>query len=171
MVVTEVATRTGRAGSARGRSDAGFTMIELMFTIMLFGLLVVIGAGPWSHYRAKQEHRGATRELVAFLRRAQVRAVAEETTYRVDIAADGLSAKTYRLDGTTFVAGQQLETPSKRVSYTTPVFTSSSGSGASIYFFARGSASKGSLTVAREGSDEVFTIQVEGLTARVSYTD
>ncbi len=171
MVVSEVAARTGRPRSPRGRSDAGFTMIELMFTMVLFGLLVAIGAGPWSHYRAKQEHRGATRELVAFLRRAQVRAVAEETTYRVDIAADGRSATTFRFNGTSFDSGMTIETPTKRVTYATPVFTSPSGSGASIFFFARGSASKGSLNVVREGSDEVFTIQVEGLTARVSYTD
>ena len=35
-------------------------------------------------------------------------------------------------------------------------------------FFARGTASPGSVRVTREGSSKVYIIQVEGLTGRVS---
>lgn len=159
------------------RAESGFTLIETMFAMLLFGILIGISAGPYGAYRAKQEHKGATRELVAFLRRAQVRAVSEETTYRVDIASDGRSARTFRFNGTTYTPGHVIRTPSSRIRYSAAAFVASSvtgaagtpGSGTSVFFYARGSASKGSVTVVRDGTDLTYTVEVEGLTARVSY--
>ena len=158
------------AGGRRGES--GFTLIELMFAMVLFGTLVTIAIPPYKNYRTIQQHKGATREMVAFLRRAQVRAVAEETTYRVDIASDGQSARTYRFNGTTYTAGQILRSPSAKIRFTSATFAAGpvTGTGvASVFFYARGSASKGTLSVTRKGSSAKFTIDVEGLTARVSY--
>ncbi|HVF05922.1 MAG TPA: type II secretion system protein [Frankiaceae bacterium] len=159
------------------RADSGFTLIETMYAMVLFGILVGISAGPYGAYRAKQEHKGATRELVAFLRRAQVRAVSEETTYRIDIAADGRTARAFRFDGASYAADHVIKTPSKRVRYAAADFVPSivtgaagtPGSGTSVFFYARGSASKGTVTVVRDGTDVTYTIEVEGLTARVSY--
>lgn len=138
-----------------------------MIAMVLFGILVGLVVGPWNGYRARQEHKGAARELVAFLRRAQVRAAAEETTYRVDLTAT--SATAYRFNGTSYTLGQSLSAPGK-VTYTGVSFVKpTGGSGTSVYFYARGSASKGAVTVARGGSAKTYTIEVEGLTARVSY--
>ena len=36
------------------------------------------------------------------------------------------------------------------------------------YFYARGSAAKGDLVVARNGEPKTYTVSVEGLTGRVS---
>ena len=162
--------------TAARRAENGFTLIETMFAMVLLGILVGISAGPYSNYRGKQEHKGTTRELVAFLRRAQVRAVSEETTYRVDIAADGRSATAFRFNGTGYTPGQIIRTPTRRIRYDAATFaapvgvTGGSGTGmASVYFYARGSASKGTVTVVRESSDRIYTVDVEGLTARVSY--
>lgn len=149
--------------------DDGFTFLEVLVAMVLFGVLVGFAVPPYARYRGTQQHVGAARELVGFLRRAQVRAVAEETTYRVDIAADGASARMFRFDGTTYAGQQTLKSPSGRITYSGASFTSSSGSGASVYFFARGSASKGTVAVVRSGSSKVYTVEVEGLTARVSY--
>lgn len=150
--------------------ESGFTLIETMFAMVLFGILVAVAAPPYSAYRAKQQHMGATREMVAFLRRAQVRAVSEETTYRVDIAANGKRATTYRFNGATYDAGQVLDVPTSSITFSNASFVQpSGGTGTSAWFYARGSGSKGSITVTRSGSSKTYTIDVEGLTARVSY--
>lgn len=155
---------------ARQRAEGGFTLIETMIAMTLFGILIAISAGPYSNYRAVQEHKSATRELVAFLRRAQVRAVSEETSYRVDFAGDGKSATVYRFNGSSYDSGQTLKTPSGKVTYSGPAFSQpGGGSGTSVWFYARGSGSKGSVTIVRAGSEKTYSVDVEGLTARVSY--
>lgn len=154
----------------RERQESGFTLIEAMIAMVLFGILVAIAAPPYAAYRTKQQHIGATRELVAFLRRAQVRAVSEETTYRVDIASNGKSATTYRFNGSSYVKGQVLEVPTSKLTFANASFTQpSGGSGTSVWFYARGSGSKGSVTVTSSDSSKTYTVDVEGLTARVSY--
>lgn len=150
------------------RDEGGFTLIETAVATVLFGILVTLAVGPYASYRGKQEHKSATRELVAFLRRAQVRAVSEETTYRVDLTAT--SATTYRFNGTSYDAGQVIAPPSSRITYTGAAFTQSGGgTGTSVWFYPRGSGSKGSVTVTRSGTSKTYSIDVEGLTARVSY--
>lgn len=147
--------------------DEGFTLVELLVVIMLIGIVVGIAVAPWRSYQRRQDHVGATRETVALLRNAQVSAVAENQTYRVDFSAK--EAKVYRFDGSsydlvrTYTPGQPL------VSFAGASFTSSEGGGSSVYFFPRGAASRGSLRVALDGTERVYTINVEGLTARVSY--
>lgn len=154
----------------RRSRESGFTLIETMFAMVLLGILVGIAAPPYANYRAKQQHRGSTRELVAFLRRAQVHAVSEETTYRVDIAADGKSATTYRFNGASYTAGQTLKVATSSITFANASFAQpSGGNGTSVWFYPRGSGSKGTLTVTRSGTSKTFTVDVEGLTARVSY--
>jgi prepilin-type N-terminal cleavage/methylation domain-containing protein len=160
----------GRSVRVRKAEESGFTLIEVLVAVTLFGVLVVLAVGPYASYRAGQQHIGTTRELVAFLRRAQVRAVSEETTYRVDFATNGRSAQVFRFNGATYDAAQTLETPSSKITYTGGSFAQpGGGNGTSVWFYARGSGSKGSVTVARQGSSKTYTIDVEGLTARVSY--
>lgn len=159
-----------RFPAGRRGDDSGFTLLEVLVAMVLFGVLVGLVVGPYARYRLGQEHKGSTRELVAFLRRAQVRAVSEETTYRVDIASDGTIATVYRFNGVSYDAGQVIEPSNSRITYTGASFVQpSGGTGTSVWFYARGSGSKGSVTVTRSDSSKTYSIDVEGLTARVSY--
>ena len=80
----------------RKRSDdRGFTLLEVITTCLLLGVLLGMAVGPWQSYRHARAHREARDELVATLRHAQVSAVSENVTYRVDISAD--KAVTYRV--------------------------------------------------------------------------
>ena len=158
----------------RRSRESGFTLIEAMIAMVLFGILVGIAVPPYVSYRGKQQHLGSTRELVAFLRRAQVRAVSEETTYHVTIASNGLSATMYRHVGqdstSAATAGQTMNTASSKITFTGASFAQpSGGTGTTVWFYARGSASKGSVTVSRSGTSKTYSVDVEGLTARVSY--
>lgn len=153
--------------------ESGFTLIELLVTIMFFGIIVGIAVAPYRNYQRAQAHAGTTRLVVASLRSAQVNAVAENATYRVTFAADGKSWQVQRMTTTSSWAniGPVVRSTDPQVAVRDEAFRQADGSlGPDVVFYPRGSASKGSLVVGREGRGKVYTVTVEGLTARVSYS-
>lgn len=152
------------------RDDRGFTLLEVITTCLLLAILLGLSVGPWQSYRHARAHIEARTELVAALRNAQISAVAENITYRVDITSD--RAVTYRQDPGGDEQTRQYEIEDTTVSFSSPSFEDSSGVvGTSAYFYPRGSASKGDVDVVRDGRSKVYVVSVEGLTARVSFTD
>jgi prepilin-type N-terminal cleavage/methylation domain-containing protein len=156
--------------TAESRDD-GFTLIELLVTMVLFGIIIGIAVAPYRNYQLSQAHTGSMRKLVGVMRNLQVRAVAEDATYRISFAADGKSWTTARLSGvstwTTVATGKPTE---KIVVVRNAQFRQSDGSLAAVaIFYPRGSATKGSLEVGRTDRAKVYTVTLEGLTARVSY--
>ena len=150
-------------------NDSGFTLLEVISTCLLLGILVGMAVGPWSSYRHGRAHIEARNELVAALRNAQVSAVAENITYRVDITAKKVVS--YRV---TASGAEQ-----KRCTRSTTAWCPSLrrcvrdalGDRLIGLLLPRGSASKGDVDVVRSGRPKVYTVSVEGLTARVSYTN
>ena len=150
--------------------DSGFTLLEVISTCILLAVLVGMAVGPWSSYRHARAHVESRNELVAALRNAQVSSVAENVTYRVDLTAT--TATSYRLPP----SGGQVRTrqylvEDTNVTFANAAFETPSGTGTSVFFYPRGSASKGDVQVLRSGRSKVYTVSVEGLTARVSYSD
>jgi prepilin-type N-terminal cleavage/methylation domain-containing protein len=153
----------------RPNDDHGFTLLEVITTCLLLGVLLGISVGPWQHYRHARAHQEARTELVAALRHAQISAVAENVTYRVDITSK--KAVTWRIAASGETQQRQYEIEDKTVSFAGGLFEQSNGVvSTSAYFYPRGSASKGDVTVIRTGRSKVYTVSVEGLTARVSFT-
>lgn len=151
--------------------DAGFTLIEVLSAMVLFGILVAIVVGPYMRYHKAQQHVGSMRNVVSALRSAQVASVAENSIYRVDFTST--TASSYRnnaLSGTwTLVTSVKVNDTS--VTLTDPAFTAIDGTpSTSCYFYPRGAASDGTVKVIRSGSSKVYTVDVERLTARVSYS-
>ena len=156
------------------RTDEGFTLIELMVSMVLFGTLVAMGTMPLRSYQLSQEHLGAARDVVAALRNAQVRAVNEGTVYKVEFSPQ--QVRVYRVDNNVPTLSRSYTVPSS-ITLTTvaPGFTPSAtptvptpAPGADAYFYGRGTASAGSVRVTRRSSSKTYTISIEGLTARVS---
>ncbi len=62
--------------------------------------------------------------------------------------------------------GGPFKTDGAQVHVASPSFAGTPGTG--VTFFARGTATQGTVKVTRTGSSKVYTLAVEGLTGRVS---
>jgi prepilin-type N-terminal cleavage/methylation domain-containing protein len=151
--------------------DSGFTLIELLVTMTLFGIIAAIAVAPYRNYQLTSAHLNSTRKLVGVMRNLQVRAVAENTSYRITFASDGTTWTTERLTGATWSTTSTGKPTDTKVVTRNAAFRQSDGSLTSTaYFYPRGSATKGSVEVGRTDRAKVYTVTLEGLTARVSYS-
>lgn len=154
----------------RARRDAGFTLIETLVVVLIIGVGATIAVSGFNSYAKSAEHSGTRNDVVSALRAANQRALSEAKVYCVRFAADGKSWTTFRGPcGTTAIKGPE-PVGGRQVSLTDVGFLRPDGSSGSrdVEFTARGTASKGSLLIARADSSKTYTVTVEGLTARVS---
>lgn len=153
--------------------DTGFTLIELLVTLSVMGIMSGLAVTSFATWSASSDHRSARDEAVSTLRNAAERALSEGRAYCVHYS--GASWTTYRFacppDTGVIVAGP---TPldAKRVTLT-PSITAPSGledscptAGTCAYFYPRGNASSGTISVARDGRSP-YTVTIVGLTSRV----
>ena len=155
----------------RRGDESGFTLLEAISVCLLLSILVGLAVGPWQSYRHTRAHREARDEIVATLRNAQIASVSENVTYRVDIT--DTTAVTYRVPVSgTAVVKRRFAIEDSKIEFDNAQFTDPvGGTTSSVYFYPRGSAGKGEVDVVRDGDSKVYTVSVEGLTARVAFTD
>lgn len=146
-------------------------MIELLVAMVILGVLTAFAAPAWKTYQVNQQRVSASREVVSVLRTAQIRATAEETTYRVDVDSAARTLTVLRFDGAAYVQRSVSRLEGGAVRLSNVAFTGKDGaSAATAYFYARGTASPGQVVVALDGRPQQHVITVEGLTGRVSST-
>lgn len=163
-----------RLTARRSQGDGGVTMIELMVTMAIFGILTTMAVWGLVAYGHATAESGSAQGIVEALRNAQTRAQAEDVTYEVHFSPGTYTSTcrswtVLRLDpfGTTQVSAGS--TTDNTVCVTTSSFTQSSGAASSnVYFYPRGTASAGTLALSRKGSTKTYTVTVEGLTSRVT---
>ena len=150
------------------RSDSGFSLLEVMVTIALAGILMAFAVSGWSSWTKASAHAGAAREIQSAMRHAQQQAVTEGTAtcFLFDDAADSYAV--YR--GRCTDAGKQLVkgpmAVSQYVDITGPEF-GTDGAEDGTSFLGRGTGSAGTVTVTRPGSARTYVLTVDGLTGRV----
>lgn len=152
--------------------DSGFTLIEVLVTTALLGVLMTFAVSGWSSWARSSEHTGTAEAIESVMRQTQQRAVTEGRSMCVlfDPAADRYSVFRGSCDdaGKVKVLGP-LEADSAAVHIEAPSFTSTATTGnPGVTFRARGTAWPGQVRVTREGSTKVYTVKVEGLTGRAS---
>lgn len=160
----------------RGGREDGFSLMELVVTMVIASTLMGLGIFGFTNWQSMSEQQGTAQSLVSALRNVAVRSVSESRTYCVDFVAEtGKSYVVYRAAcGTGTVASGVRQTESTKVSFVTTVPapatatpTSCPASHKCVYFYPRGTASPASVNVRSTARAKVYTIYVEGLTARV----
>lgn len=147
--------------------DSGFTLIEVLVTITLMGVMMAIAVSGWSAWSQASAHSGTAREIQSVLRQAQQQAVTEGTSICVQFSESANSYSVLRgsCDGSLTAIRGPMTPDGNQVSISSPTFSTASPSG--VTFYARGTATAGTVKVVRSGSSKVYTLKVEGLTGRV----
>ncbi len=160
-----------RMFAPRSDSERGFTLIELMVVMSISSTLMAIGAFSFVHWRQTAQQQGSASQLVSTLRGASERSISEGRTYCVDVATN----KSYTLWRYTCGTGSQVAGPfsvqSSKISLATtntlPGTAVCPASHKCLYFYPRGTAVASSVAVTSTARSKVYTVHVEGLTARV----
>ena len=169
--------------STRSR-ESGFTLVELMVTMVIAGSLASISAFGFVNYRYTSQEQGSAQELVSTLRSASEQAISEGRTYCVDLPNSAgptlnitYSTWRYSCGGSSPVVGSvqvggTRQTQSTQVSFTSTVTNpaappSCPAAHSCLYFFPRGTALPATVTVTSSKRSKKYIIHVEGLTARV----
>ncbi|HEY9562259.1 MAG TPA: GspH/FimT family pseudopilin [Nocardioides sp.] len=154
-----------------GDGDAGFTLVEVLITMVLMGVMMAVAVAGWNSWASAREQSGTAQEITSYLRQAQQRAVTEGRAMCVDfdLAKSEWSLYRGRCDGTdrTLLEGP-IPTDSDKVDIASASFTSTASGQHGVTFTARGTATPGTVRITRSGTDKAYVIHVEGLTGRVS---
>lgn len=152
-----------------GRLDQGFTMVELLVSLSIVGVMSGLAVTGWSGYARASEHSGTRNDIVSALRAANQRALAEAKPYCVTFDAPAGTWSTRRLSCTGDIVKGPEQVEGRQISLTDAGFVQPDGSTQpQVLFTPRGTGSKGSIKLNRVGSSKVYVISVEGLTGRVS---
>lgn len=151
----------------RDRQDAGFTLIEMLTTLVVFGIAAAVAVTGLRAWASALDERGGAQAIVAELRRAQQEAVTEGRAFCVDFDVPAGAYTVYRgaCDDPTRSPLRGPISPPTGMRLVSPAF---SGTGTGVTFLPRGTARGGSVQLARAGATKVYTISVEPLTGRVS---
>ena len=161
----------------RVRRDDGFTLIELLVAMSLAVIVMTVGILALRGYLLAQREVGTVSDVRSSLRMAQERSLSEGRTYCVYFTStswtlykSSCTVSANKSNGPWRVQDTSIQLQS--VSFPAPSTavpnqtTACPTAGACAYFYPRGTALAGSLTVTR-GSN-THTVTVEGLTGRVT---
>ncbi len=150
---------------ARTPVDAGYTMIEMIVTIVLAGTLMAIAVTGWQGWSRASGHDGLVSEIQLVLRQAQQRAVTTGTSTCVDF--DDATDSWQVLRGACGSTSPTVTDRGRAEDHLELGAIDFDGAD-SVTFSPRGTADEGTLSVTRDGSERTVTIHVERLTGRVS---
>ena len=85
-------------------TEAGFSLTELMTAMGLATILFAAAAPQLPTYWAQLEISGSARQIAIDLQRARMKAVGENTFYRLVFNSDGTYVRQSSTDGVTFVS-------------------------------------------------------------------
>jgi prepilin-type N-terminal cleavage/methylation domain-containing protein len=164
------------------KSESGFTLIELIVVMALMGILFALGALALRHFWFVQGLEGASDQVVTELRAAQTKVGAENhpVVYGVRFVPGSPTWGVVQYDPRTSPKCSAVETHDFEAAVW---IQSASSTGAAalkteceatlgaanrfIFFFARGSATPGTVNLVSQQTGDTRVVQVAGVTGRV----
>ena len=148
------------------RTDAGFTLVEVLVTIVLMGIVMAFAIGGWRSWAASRGQSATASELRVVLRNAQQRAITEGTSMCVSFTSTSYTVWRTACTTGTRVGGPYAVEGSTTLG--TPQFVPSTPTQdpSTVRFAPRGIASEGAVSVTRPGSSTVYLVKVVGFTGR-----
>jgi prepilin-type N-terminal cleavage/methylation domain-containing protein len=169
--------------------EGGFSLIELLAAMVLLAILLTLSASALKTFWLRRALDGSTKQVTAQLRQLQQRAVAESHPLvygaRFTEGSDAYTLLRYNPSDATPPLCAEMETltledgveVAAETSFTSSPYISLSECGSVgtgdqfVFFFARGTATSGTLKLTHEGlggtSQDTTTISVTSLTGRV----
>jgi prepilin-type N-terminal cleavage/methylation domain-containing protein len=155
----------------RLQREDGFTLVELLVTMVIGGMLLALGGVGAMGWRNTAEERGTATRMQSQFRKAAELAQSEGRTYCVDLnGSRNYRIWRYACSGSSAVSADVSHaTSSSRVTFTsTGGSTTNCPSGdRCVYFYPRGTATAATVTITSSARSKVYTLHVEGLTSRV----
>jgi prepilin-type N-terminal cleavage/methylation domain-containing protein len=149
----------------------GFTLIELMVTMIIGSVLLAIGSAAVFNLRNTSEQSGSATQMLSQFRKVAELAQSEGRTYCMDLSGTRTyRAWRYACSGSTAVSFQ----PARKTTSSRVTIASTGGSTTNcpagdrcVYFYPRGTATATTITITSSARSKVYTLHVEGLTSRV----
>lgn len=175
---TAVRAWTKRRSRAELSSDGGFTLVEALTVMAIAGVLMAISVWGMHSYLVSSREKGTATEIQSTLRNTADRSLAEGRTYCVlftsttwSVYVHDCAVSTNLTDGPHKAGGsdQTLDAVFPVPPGMDPTeVTNCPSSGRCAYFYPRGNAIAGTVTISRNGSGKQYTVTVIGLTGRVT---
>lgn len=163
---------------APASNESGFTLVELLTAMTLFGILSSIAVMGLRSYQAAADESATARNLVFAFRNAAEQAQSEGRTYCVSFDTQ-TTWSVWRYSCDPSVTGALRVGQNDRVQGTSAYLTGFALSAppglvngcpapglACAYFYPRGNSSSGTVSVGRANSTKTYTVTLEGLTSR-----
>ena len=151
--------------------DAGFTLVEMCFATLVFGVLAATATVELKGWADAHDQSGTAAEIQAVMRETQQKAVTEGRSMCVDFSTSAQTYSVYRgsCDSSTkVILHGPIHPQGSKSRIAEPSFNGPLGISTGVTFAPRGTAWPGTVRVIRAGSGRVWTVALEGLTGRVS---
>lgn len=181
--------QTSMRNHMQTRNESGFTLIELLAVLAITALLMTLGASAFRHYWFKRSLYGAQDQTMTVMRAMQEKAVSEshplvyglrfepgsaiwsEVKYNPKDQADPdddectYAASTF--DSGVVVNAASFDSPP---GINPSTFCPDFAAGEFVFFYAKGTATPGSVTFAQRNLSDEIGLSVSQLTGRVRKT-
>ncbi len=144
-------------------NQRGFTLIELMVTIAIGGILLSLAIGAWGSMRENTRVDSAKEHVVSILQQARLKALSSGLDQVVNVKASA--------DIITNTLGQDRNFSTDRINIQKFVCTGCVATDPvvdTITFTRRGTAINKNILVTSPGSNRQFIIMVNGVTGRIA---
>lgn len=149
------------------RSQHGFSLVEMVATVSLMGILLAMAYGGLTYYLSVKAVDTSAREIITEIRTAQAMAVATGNNYRLAFDTANNTYTVQRRSGTGPDSYVDLRGALSLDGGTKFAVTPDFGGDANLVFYARGSCGVGEIILAGQHGNPI-TITVDGETAHIN---